>query len=347
MTSTALITGATGFLGRHLLQSLDADSSDWNLAALVRDPHTWEGYEWNSHFDDVDLITGDITDAHNALPHHCERRDLDVDIVFHLAGKVEHSRKNPDPLFATNVDGTLSVIRAAHQLDCRLVVISTSGTVACFDEPGQSADEDAPFCRDVVDRWPYYRSKIAMEIQGRALADDLDVELTFIRPPILFGPGDHRFRSTGILLKFLRQALPAMPRGTADFTDVRDVADALVRLAHLDAPRPVYHTPGTAISLPDLFELGAQIADVQPPRTFIPTSLLWGACSTIDAIQHRFPSAPLPSVPDPVYIEMAAAHWHCTTAYADDDLGFEPRPLKETLQDSVDWLRDHAPQLQD
>ncbi len=344
MPSTALITGATGFLGRHLLDALSDDESTWEIAALVRDPRTWEDYQWTDAHPQVDLIPGDITDADRALPDHCARQGLDVDVIYHLAGKVEHSRRDPDPLFRTNVDGTLAVIRAAHALDARLVVISTSGTVACFEEPGRSADEDAPFCGDVVQRWPYYRSKIAMEKQGRQLADGLDVEMTFVRPPILFGPGDHRFRSTGILLKFLRRKLPAMPTGTADFTDVRDVAEALVALAHIDGPRPVYHTPGTAISLPDLFELGADIADVQPPRTDIPNWLLWGACTTLDAISHHIPAAPVPSVPNPVYIEMAASHWHCTTSYADKDLGFEPRSLEQTLRDSVDWLREHAPE---
>ena len=79
-------------------------------------------------------------------------------------------------------------IREAAERGCRLVFVSTSGTVGCFRDPAGSADEASPFCEAEVGGWPYYRSKIDAEREARRLADQLGVRLVIMRPPVLLGP---------------------------------------------------------------------------------------------------------------------------------------------------------------
>src|SRR5207244_3482294 len=107
---------------------------------------------------------------------------------------------------------------------------STSGAVGCFVRPGQSADEDAPYCERECAGWPYYRSKIEAERKARELARELGVELVIVRPPVLLGPEDHRLRSSAHLLRLLQGKLPFVIRGGMHFADVRDVAAAMVRV---------------------------------------------------------------------------------------------------------------------
>lgn len=337
-STRALITGATGFLGRHLLETM-TERGGWSPTALVRTPGSWERYDWTDAVTKTRIVRGSLADV-EALEQAGEFDD--VEVIFHLAGLVDHSRANPEPMYRTNVDGTLAMVRAAAATGSRLIVASTSGTVGCFEYDGVTADEHAPFCDDVVGDWPYYASKIEMERRARALADELGVQMSFVRPPILFGPGDHRVRSTGILLNYLREKIPALPNGKADFTDVRDVAHALIALADHPDPRPVYHLPGTAVRIEKLFEMCREVTGVEPPRTDIPSPLLRGVCLAGDWLSQHVPSAPLPDTPDPVFIEMAAHFWDCSSLWAADELGFEARPPYQTLADSFQWLREHV-----
>ena len=96
---------------------------------------------------------------------------------------------------------------------------------------------------------PYYASKIEAERCARALATRIGVELSIVRPPVLLGPGDHRRRSTSYVQKMLDRKIPLVPPGGMHFTDVRDVASALLELAECARPRDVYHLPGTATKL--------------------------------------------------------------------------------------------------
>lgn len=335
----ALITGATGFLGRHLLEAM-TDAGGWQPTALVRTPKRWKGYDWTGDIVGTDLIEGSLDDASSLQQQGAFD---DTDVIFHLAGLVEHSRSNPEPIYRTNVDGTEAMVRVAAATNSRLVVASTSGVVGCFRHDDISADEQAPFCEETVARWPYYLSKIEMERRCRALADELGVTLVFVRPPMLFGPRDHRFRSTGIVLKLLQGKIPAMPNGKADFTDVRDVASALLRLGQVDDPRPIYHTPGTAVRVAKLFDMCREVSNVKPPRTDIPTPLLERICSANEHLSKWWPDAPTPNTPDPVYIEMAAHFWDSSSLWAKSDLDFQARSPYQTLADTIHWLRHNAP----
>jgi len=334
-----LITGATGFLGRHLQEQwTERDRAD--VVALVRDPDAWQAYGWTDDISTAEIIEGALAD----VPSLIERDAFgDLDVIYHLAGVVRHSRTHPQQQFRVNVDGTLEMVRLAAHTDARLVFVSTSGTVGCFPRSDMWADEHAPYCQETVANWPYYTSKIAAERQARQLADRRDVDLVVVRPPMLWGPRDHRFRSTGLLRSLLRETLPAVPNGKVDFADVRDVASLLVTLARVSRPRSVYHAPGTACRTDTLFEMVKEISDVDPPRTDVPTPLLWGLCEANRRWGDVLPL--LPDVPDPVYIEMAAHFWESRSVYAHDELGYEARSPRQTLVDTFHWLRTVCPEL--
>lgn len=333
-----LVTGATGFLGRHLLTSLRRLIPEARLRVLVRDNRAWESQDWKDEVGPVEIVTGPLapTDEWRDDPRLAGIRG-----ICHLAARVSHSRQDAEATFRTNVDGTLAMVELAAQLECRLLFVSSSGVVSCSRQPGGGAFEDDPFCEDVVAHWPYYASKIAAERQARALAGEAGVELVVVRPPVLLGPGDHRFRSTAHVLRVLRGRLPAIPRGGMHFVDVRDAADAIVQALLTPRPRPVYHLVGTASTLDEFLANVARIAGVRRSWRILPGALLRGAAR----INARLGS-PLHVLPDPALVEMASHYWDHRSRYAEAELGYRSRPPEETLRDTVQWLRDHHPELQ-
>jgi nucleoside-diphosphate-sugar epimerase len=300
-----LLTGATGFLGRHLLEQLD------------REPHAPR----------VTPFKGDIA---------AEPRDLPEPLsgIVHLAALVSHRPADAERVMTVNVGGTLAMVRLAARHRCRMIFVSTSGTVGCFREPDRIAFEDAPFCEAEVRRWPYYRSKIEAERQGRALAESLGVELIIVRPPVLLGPDDHRRRSSEHVKRLLDGRVPFVVHGGMHYADVRDVAAALMRLLRLPTPRPIYHLPGTQCSIEAFYRQTAELAGVRPPRATLPYRLAWTAALVSSKLNLHL-------LPEPTLVEMAAHFWGMGSRYAESELSYRTRPGADTIRDTIHWLREH------
>jgi nucleoside-diphosphate-sugar epimerase len=328
---TVLVTGATGFLGRHVLRALRA--AGHSAVVLVRDRAAWLSLPWRAEAGEVRIVEGS--------PLTADRWQFDAALasvtrIIHAAAMVNHSRRNTDEMVELNVAGTVQMVHVAKRLGARIVFVSSSGTVGCYAFSDLVADEDAPYAEAMVGRWPYYASKIRAEREAKRLADKLEAQLVVVRPPVLLGPDDHRRRSTGHVLRVLEQRVPAIPSGSMHFADIRDVAAAIVRIAELRESRPVYHLPGHQTSLADFFAQVAEVAGIPSPNRKL-SPLATRALSKLAAM--------LPAqggLPDPVVLEMSACHWGLSSLFA-DEIGYSRRAARQTLSDTVAWLRAHPP----
>lgn len=338
-----LVTGATGFVGRHLIEQLQADANINSIIALVREPADWASMDWTTKLDKVTVLAGGLHDYQQWQHADCLQS---LDGIFHLAAVVAHSRSERDVVFHANVDGTLNMLQVAKTHQARLVYVSTSGTVACFDNPEEIADETAQYATATVGNWPYYASKIESEQQAMLFAAEHGVELVILRPPIMLGPGDHRFRSTGLILKALRKKLPAIVEGGFPFVDVRDAATAMLTAMQLAEPRLIYHLPGSEWPLTALFQYVEDISGIKKPSPVLPGKLVIALAKCDAWLGQRLRGKPLGLLPDPVMVEMGTHFWGMNSRYAAEDLAFNPRPGKTTIEDTVHWLLEHAPELQ-
>ncbi len=336
--SPFLVTGASGFVGRHLLETAAQVAPERRFLALVRDRESWSAMDWTGALRSVETVEGSVTG-----PRRWESDLPPLAGIFHLAALVQHSRHRPEAMLETNVEGALAMVRLAAAHGCRMLLLSSSGTVGCFDTPDAAADETAPYCEATVARWPYYRSKIEAEKRARALAAELGVELVVIRPPILLGPGDHRFRSTGNVLRVLRGRLPFLVRGGMHFADVRDAAQAMLRAMLRPRVRPIYHLEGTTCSVEEFFGMLEEVSGAPAPRIVLPFRPAWLLATAVEQAGSWLRGEPPHLLPDPVVIEMAAHYWGARSLHAADDLGYKARDPRETLRETAEWLRaNHA-----
>lgn len=322
-----LVTGARGFLGRHLLHALRTEWPDASIIALVRSAAAWRAESWTHAHPDVTLIEGRLEEVAQWAGRP-EVRTLDA--LIHMAATVQHKRTGDPDQGAEDVAATVEMVRLAARTGARMVHLSTSGTVGCSTDPSAAPDELAPFCTDVIADWPYYARKVEAERAARAIATELGVTLVILRPPVLLGPDDHRGRSTQHVRRLLAGRLPFVVQGGIHYADVRDIATAIVRSTRAPTPQPVYNLPGTSSSLVEFFALVAEVAGRRPPRFVLPAAL---GRSIARALR------PLHVLPDPVVFEMAAHHWGMGSRYALADLGYRSRPARETIADTVTWLR--------
>ena len=369
MNRVFAVTGATGFLGSHLMRRLLADGHSVRL--LVRQRYAdeagrselLEGLDENERRR-CTFIVGDINDdgsVRELLLRGTGSHGV-VDGVFHLAGVVKHSRRKvmTDETMRVNVGGALQVVKTSVEAMCpRCVVASTSGTVAVRPQVRRAGDRPSGttrhrgYAEDITRRWPYYVSKIEMEKQigdfitraATAPEGGAATEIVYVRPSLLLGPGDLNMSSCGTVNELLNESLPLVPTGTLNFVDVRDAADATAAAMYRGKPGKAYLLGAANMSTAKFFEEVTDRAGVRMPFIKLPAWLTVALAVLIDAILKIFRKW-RPAL-DPVLAEMGSADWSFESedhfdemaASAFHDLGFSPREWGDTIDDTIVWLR--------
>jgi nucleoside-diphosphate-sugar epimerase len=207
-----VVTGATGFIGRHLVQAL-AQSGD-EVVALVRRP------------------------PQPALPAGVQTCPLDAadalrgaEVVFHLAGRAHVLRDDAaDPLAEhrrVNTELTLRLAGAAAEAGAHFVFVSSIAVYGLATSQA-AITEDTP----TLPVTPYGRSKLEAEQRLLKLRADTGLKLTMLRPPLVYGPGNPGNMER--LMGLVRSGLP-LPLGSIrnrrSFLYVGNLVDALLRCA--------------------------------------------------------------------------------------------------------------------
>ncbi len=261
------VTGPTGFVGRELIQQLDAAGHD--IVGLLLPAESSESLV-HGH-----IVRGDITDPDSL------RGLLDgCDAVVHLASAVGYGQRW-ETCRAVNVHGTEHVVAEAIRAGIRRFVHMSSVSVY-GRKTGVALDETAPML-PIGD--PYGDTKIEAEriVRRRAAAGELD--LTVVRPTVIYGPGDQLFMPKLVEnLRSGRARIIGSGQNTVDLVHVADVAAFLVNA--LQDPRAVGRTCN--LNNPDnptwqeLLETVAVALDVQPPRQRLPYPVALGVAGAME-----------------------------------------------------------------
>jgi UDP-glucose 4-epimerase len=213
-----LVTGASGFVGRHVVPALVREG--WSVRRAVRSP---EGID-----DEVVIESiGPETDWQAALEG--------VDAVVHLAARVHHKHEEHAVQLYRNVNiaGTLHLARCAATAGVRQFIFVSTVLVH-----GRSNEGRAPFCEDdiLTPRGLYGMSKAAAEAGLRTLARDSDMKISVIRPPLVYGAGAKG--NFALLTRAVNLGLP-LPfgaiRNQRAFLAVQNLSSFILRrLAHPD-----------------------------------------------------------------------------------------------------------------
>lgn len=219
---TALVTGATGLVGFHIVEALVRAGQKPRV--LVRTPEKARALLGDRAL----LVPGDVTDA-NSVRAACDG----VDRVFHAAGHPEQWMKDVSIFERVNVGGTRAVVQACRDAGVRRLIYTS--TIDVF-----RGEAHKPFNEDVLDPQPkgtaYERSKQeADRVVAKAVEDGLDA--VFLHPSAVYGPGPAQSRGVNDFVKDLRAGkVPAVLPGGMPVVYAPDVGAAHV-VASEKAPR--------------------------------------------------------------------------------------------------------------
>ena len=321
---TVLVTGATGLLGNNVVRLLLEQGEA--VRVFVReqsDPRPLAGL-------DVVQAVGDLRDADAVL-----RACRDVDAVIHCAGFVHIGWTNAETHQGINVEGTRHIAAAAAECGKRLVHVSSVDAlgISYTDEPAdeESANPDITPC-------PYTVTKRqAEQIVQEHVSGGLDAVI--VNPGFMLGPWDWKPSSGLMLLRVAKRFTPVSPSGGTGVCDARDVAAGVLAALKSGATGRRYILGGENMPYFRIWRMFGEVANSSRP---------WFRAGPIArAVAGRFGDiwthiTGHEAEVNSAAVRMSSEKHYFSSARARRELGYNTRPVRETVEDAWRWFQEYG-----
>ena len=229
MSKTALVTGADGFIGSHLVEALLVAGYKVRAFAYYNSFNSWGWLDSLSKekLSQIEVFTGDIRD-----PNGVRTAMQNIDEVFHLAAliAIPFSYHSPDSYVDTNIKGTLNVLQAARDLATKRVLITSTSEVYGTAQY-VPIDEQHPF----QGQSPYSATKIGADRLAESFYRSFAMPITIVRPFNTYGP---RQSARAVIPTIITQLLAGKQEiklgsltPTRDFNFVKDTTQGFIEIA--------------------------------------------------------------------------------------------------------------------
>lgn len=318
-----VVTGATGHIGSALVRELVSGGT--HVKALVLESEPVDSIEGLG----VETVYGDVRDYRSLI-----RAFKDADIVYHLAGIVTIGSGKKRLLREVNVLGTKNVCDACMDIGIpRLVYVSS---IHAFKEPpkGVPITETKDFdSRKVTGN--YAKSKAeATRIVLKSASEGLDVVV--VHPTGVIGPYEYRLSNMGqLFMDFMRSKLYAIIEGAYDFVDVRDVARGIVLAGKFGRKGENYILSGEQVTIKNMMQVLEEETGIKAPKKVIPRWLAWSTGFFAEVYYKMLRQKPLFTS---YSVSTLSSNSLTSHVKASSELGYHPRPIRETIRDTVKWL---------
>ena len=319
-----VVTGATGFLGAHIVRQLLQNGAE--VRVLVRkgaDRRNIEGL-------DIEAVTGDLLDKGSlaAAVKGCDR-------LFHAAADYRLWTRNPEAMYAANVEGTRNILQASVDAGmAKVVYTSTVGTLGNRGD-GTPGDEETPVGLDDMvgdyKKSKYLAEQVAKEFAQRGLP------LVIVNPSTPVGPLDIKPTPTGkLIVDFVSGRMPAYLDTGLNIVSAAECARGHILAAERGRIGRKYVLGGEDLHLSQILAMLAEIASIPAPRWRLPyRPVLFAAHinGLLATVTGREPLIPLAGV------QMAKKLMFFSSKRANMELGYVTTPAYHPLKQAVEWFR--------
>jgi dihydroflavonol-4-reductase len=314
------LTGATGFVGSHVLAALL--DRGYRVRALVRDR--------SDAPPGAITVTGDLRSPASLVAALRGCRYL-----VHTAALYSFSPRDRETIAEVNIRGTEGLLEAARIAGVERCVV-TSSSSALASSVGSRPVTERDWAAAGHGGETYHESKLLSE----RVALSARIPAITVLPTAPVGPGDHRPTPTGtMILDLLRGRMPATLGGGMNVVAVEDVATAHMLALEHGRLRERYIAGGVNLSLAELWRLIARAAG-RPARAFPLPYVIAAAAARVDAVRTRVtggsPAIPLEGV------HMGRLEMYASSVKAVDELGYRASSVGDAVERAVRWYREHG-----
>lgn len=321
-----VVTGGKGHVGFALVKELAERGEKIRLLLRSDSPV----------FDDIDCekFMGDVCD----LPS-LERAFAGADTVYHVAGVVDISEKKDKQVWEVNVEGTKKVVEACKKAGVKTLVYVSSIDAIPMGEGNYELTEISHFDPDLLEG-TYAKSKAVATQYVLDNADD-SLKVCVVHPSTCIGPYDNNGTSSmaSVIKLFSKGMFPmTFDFGTCNFIDVRDCAKVMVAAAEKGGNKECYLACGSVISLDDFIGVLADACGKKHPKMVLKKDFIDKVIPVYEKISEV---AKLPPMINEYSIRKINENFNFVNTKARNELGFEPRQLRESLVDTIEWEKKH------
>lgn len=317
------ITGITGLLGRHVAALCNKEGHE--IFALVRD----KKIKKSAFPFDLTICYGDITKI-DSLPEKLN----DSEIIIHCAADTNMLSFTNRKQEETNINGIKNLIVASKKAEIKKFIHISSANTIAFGDIVNPANESIKL-KAAYHRLPYINTKIiAEEILLKEFQDN-NFPVIILNPTFILGPNDLNKSSSKLILAAVKKQIRYYPSGGKNIVDVRDIAQAILNCIYKGNTGCNYLLSNENLTYKEIFSLVSEYANVSMPRKQMPyfIGIIIGYLGTFfEVITRKTISINFKT------IKLANENHYYKADKAKMELGFNPRPAKETIKDTVNWF---------
>lgn len=327
MRDVYLVTGAAGHLGLTVTLALLSRGDAVRALVLPTDAATGRLPA------DVQVYLGDVRDP-STLPAALKIGTGERLTVIHCAGIVTIASRHVQNVYDVNVGGTRNIVDACVTAGVhRLLYVSSVHAVPTLPK-GQTIREVTAFDPAQVDGL-YAQTKAEATAYVLSAAQTAGLPVTVVHPSGICGPYDYgNNHLTQLICDWHDGRLTAGMLGGYDFVDVRDVAQGILAACDHGGTDECYFLTNRYVSVPEILNTLAELAGRKPLRTFLPLWFIKGVAPLAELYYQCLRQKPLFTRYSIATLESNALFSH---EKASRELGYAPRPFRDTLSDTAAW----------
>jgi dihydroflavonol-4-reductase len=317
-----LVTGATGHIGGNMVRILH--ERGFNVVANYRNGHKLKEMERFG----VEWVQGDVLDQ-----AFLKKATKGIDVVVNLAARISISGDPKGEVMKTNVEGPANVVAACLHNNVPKLIHFSSIHAFKFSGDEPAVNEDSP--RADHTSFVYDQSKIGgeMEIQKGVEAG---LNAVILNPTGVLGPFNYWHSFTGQMLKDLYSGrLPALVKAAYNWVDTRDLVEATIQSISKGETGKNYILAGHNMTLKTIAALVNEFGGKKPPLISVSLGVAKLGLPFLSLYSKLTNSPPLYT--DESLTALEHYNSNISNAKAKNDLNFNPRPMEETIKDSIEW----------
>ncbi len=248
-------------------------------------------------------------------------------------------RRDPEEILRTNCDGTRNLMRAALRAGVERVVYTSSVATIAIPADGAPGDETRSLALDKA-IGAYKRSKVAAELIVKEMIAEEGLPAVIVHPSTPIGPRDVKPTPTGrIIVEAAQGRMPGYVDTGLNLVHVDDVAAGHLAALEKGKIGAQYILGGEDVLLSKMLADIAALTGRRPPKINVPRRLLFPLAALVEAqarVTGREPFLTLDG------LRMAKYRMFFSSAKAEHDLAYRPRPYKQGLEDALSWFGAHG-----